>query len=390
MVNTGAALEMLDAVRGLHDDIGAAVPKMQDSRRADDGIIERVREIGVFDMVLPESLGGPGLTPLDNFRVVEALAVADASLAWSVMIGMDTGFYPGFLSREVFETIYPRRDLITAGKIAPEGRATRSGDGWMVEGRWSFGSCSPHADVFWGGVFLYDDGEMVVDEAGIPRFIAVNLPADSVEVHDNWDTIGLRASGSHDYSLVEPTFVPEECTWAPLEPMRNDWDEPLYRLHWWYIVKLAGVLTGIARHAIDEAISIAEGKLLIPGMKHLIDRPGTAETIARAEGAARSARAYLVEQIEEVWDRCVTGASLEPEDLVGLRLAMVQASDVACSVSRSMFDLVTTSAIQRGSTLSILMADAEVANTHVATSHRTWEPLGRRLSGRDPGPAPFI
>jgi hypothetical protein len=116
---------------------------------------------------------------------------------------------------------------------------------------------------------------------------------------------------------------------------------------------------------IDAAIAAAETKMVMPQRPLLIDRPGTLEAIARAEAAP-------------------------------LRLALVNAATVAAEVTRSMFDLMTTTAIKTDSVFAQLTADASVAKTHVVHSHRNRAPLGARLSGRPvegptgEGPTVFI
>ncbi len=362
---------------------------MQEERRLTAPVVAGLKGAGVFDMALPPALGGPGLDPLQQFEVVESLSIADASVGWCAMIGADSGYYPCFFDDAVAEELYPTRNLVTAGKIAPGGRADRVEDGWRVTGRWDFGSGSTHADRFVGGVFLHDeDGEHLVDDLGLPQWRAAFLPVDEVTVHDTWRTVGMRATASNDYEVVD-VFVAEHHLFDPLGPMT--WDDPICRLPWWYLCKVGGVLTALARRSIDEAVAAATDKMLMPEFVLLIDRPGTLETVARAEANARSARSFLLDTMHDVWQQCVADGDLSREVTAPMRLAMVHASQVAVDVTRSMFDLLTTSAIRADSIHARLMADAAVANTHVATSHRSWVPLGARLAGRQPtGPTVFI
>ncbi len=121
------------------------------------------------------------------------------------------------------------------------------------------------------------------------------------------------------------------------------------------------------------------------------DDPLYRQTLARAEAMTRSARALLVAEIERVWQACVEGGDLSLDVTAPLRLAIVNAATVAADVTRSMFDLMTTTAIKADSVFAQLVADASVAKTHVVHSHRNWAPLGARLSGRPiEGPTVFI
>ena len=379
---------ILQSAQNLQPSIRAEVSTMQAERRLTESVVSGMRQAGIFDMALPRSLGGPGLTPLEQFEVLESLTYADASVGWCAMIGADSGYLPGFLDDATLADLYPSRNLVTAGKVAPGGKAIRASDGWRVTGRWDFGSGSSHADRFIGGVFLCDeDGELLTDN-GRPMVRAAHLPRSNVVVHDTWNTIGMRATASNDYEVID-TLVPASWVYDPFGPMRRD--DVLYRMPWWFLVKHAGVLTGLARRAIDEGIAAATGKMLFPERVLLIDRPGTLEVIAQAEASARSARAFVTTEIERVWEACGNDGDLSRDATAPLRLAMIHASTVAVEVTRAMFDLLTTTSITAGSVFAQLVADAAVANTHVATSHRNWMPLGARLVGRPvAGPTVFV
>jgi indole-3-acetate monooxygenase len=56
---------------------------------------------GVFGMVVPHAWGGPELDPLTQFRIIEALAMADGSAGWCTMINCDTGWVTAFLDEDV-------------------------------------------------------------------------------------------------------------------------------------------------------------------------------------------------------------------------------------------------------------------------------------------------
>ena len=337
---------MLESVRGLQPMIRSEVPEMQAERRLTTTVVDAMRGADVFGMALPVSLGGPGLSPLEQFEVIEALTYADGSVGWCAMIGCDSGHFPGCLDAETVGQVYPTPNLVSAGKVQPMGVAVRTPNGWRVTGRWDFGSGSTHADRFIGGVRLCDEaGEALTNEHGQPLRRVAHLPYEEVTVHDTWDTVGMRATASNDYEVTDAE-IPDNWVFDVFAPMRRD--DPLYRLTMWFIVKHAGNTTALARRAIDEAIAAAT-KMVMPQRQLLIDHPGTLEAIARAEAAARSARAFLVAEIERVWQACLDRGDVSLDATAPLRLALVNAATVAAEVTRSMFDLMTTTAIKTDS-----------------------------------------
>ena len=85
----------------------------------------------------------------------------------------------------------------------PGTRATRTASGWRIDGRKLFCTMSPAATDLYVAV-TYADGE------GVDRYAYAMVPTDApgVVVHDDWDGLGMRASGSHSVSL-EGVELPE-------------------------------------------------------------------------------------------------------------------------------------------------------------------------------------
>jgi alkylation response protein AidB-like acyl-CoA dehydrogenase len=80
----------------------------------------------------------------------------------------------------------------------PATTATRTGGGWRVTGRKVFCTMSPAADVLYTAVTFADEG-------GGERYGYAMIPrtAAGVTVHDDWDALGMRASGSHSVSFED-------------------------------------------------------------------------------------------------------------------------------------------------------------------------------------------
>ena len=90
------------------------------------------------------------------------------------------------------------QDLTRPGTVA-----TRTESGWRIDGRKTFCTMSPAATDLYVAV-TYADGE------DIERYAYAMVPTDApgVVVHDDWDALGMRASGSNSISL-EGVALPE-------------------------------------------------------------------------------------------------------------------------------------------------------------------------------------
>ena len=79
---------MLESVRELQPTIRSEVREMQAGRRLTATVVDGMHASGVFGMALPRSLGGPELSPLEQFGVIEALTYADGSAGWDSVFAL--------------------------------------------------------------------------------------------------------------------------------------------------------------------------------------------------------------------------------------------------------------------------------------------------------------
>ena len=64
--------------------------EIDEARRLPPEVVARLREAGMFRLMMPKEWGGPELSPIEQVEVIEELAKANASAAWCVMIGCDS------------------------------------------------------------------------------------------------------------------------------------------------------------------------------------------------------------------------------------------------------------------------------------------------------------
>ncbi len=70
---------------------------IDEARKLPAEVVTRLREGGMFRLMMPKEWGGPELRPSEQVEIIEELAKANASAAWCVMIGCDSGFFAGYL-----------------------------------------------------------------------------------------------------------------------------------------------------------------------------------------------------------------------------------------------------------------------------------------------------
>jgi indole-3-acetate monooxygenase len=380
-----SATRTLEAARELGPKIRAAADEIEQGRRLPLHLVREMQRAGVFRMAMPRAWGGPELDFLAQLRVIEALSIADASAGWCTMIGVDGGYMTAYIDQAVAREMYRDLDSVTAITFAPPGKAVKTKDGFIVNGRWPFGSGCQHATWLIGHFMVFDGDSMRVGTNGLPETRFGFLPAEEGEILDTWTTNGLRGSGSHDWT-VKDGFIPEERTFNLAAPTLYR-QGPLYTLPNLLIYKVAGVGLGIARGAIEDFIAMASNKPLTfksPSANKtamLRDESYVQCTIAQAEALVSSARGFVFEAFGDLWNTLAAGDPPSLRQRARGRLAMAHASAACLQAVELLYKANGGSSVYAGNLFDRRLRDMQTANQHTVVSLKTWEVTGRVLLG---------
>jgi alkylation response protein AidB-like acyl-CoA dehydrogenase len=380
-----SATRTLEAARELGPKIRAAADEIEQGRRLPLHLVREMQRAGVFRMAMPRAWGGPELDFLTQLRVIEALSIADASAGWCTMIGVDGGYMTAYIDQAVAREMYRDLDSVTAITFAPPGKAVKTKDGFIVNGRWPFGSGCQHASWLIGHFLVFDGDSMRVGPNGLPETRFGFLPADEGEILDTWTTNGLRGSGSHDWT-VKDGFIPEERTFNLAAPTLYR-QGPLYTLPNLLIYKVAGVGLGIARGAIEDFIAMASNKPLTfksPSANKtamLRDESYVQCTIAQAEALVSSARGFVFEAFGDLWNTLAAGDPPSLRQRARGRLAMAHASAACLQAVELLYKANGGSSVYAGNLFDRRLRDMQTANQHTVVSLKTWVVTGRVLLG---------
>jgi alkylation response protein AidB-like acyl-CoA dehydrogenase len=321
--------------------------EVEASRRLTPPVVEALRSTGVFGMAMPRALGGPEVDILTQVEILEVLSAADASAGWCAMIGSDSGYYAAALSEGDAREVYSTPGSITAGYLAPAGRLEVTDGGYLLSGRWSFGSGCTHADVISGGAVLTRGGVALLGPDGRALQRVALLAAAEVAIHDTWHSTGLCGSGSHDYT-VSDVYVPAGHTFA-LDGPRCD--GTLYRWPGLLVANLMAVPLGVAADAIAVAMGVVAEKAGTPDSLPARDEPRVRAGVAKAQAMVGSARSYAFDTLGSFWSRLEAGDEPTFADRAALAGCMVHTVTTCRDAVSVLVETVGTAAIRRGSRL---------------------------------------
>jgi len=291
-----AIADVLPAVR----DSAARVDR---SARIEPRLIGRLAEAGLFRLLQPRAFGGLAADPADHLEAVHRIAGECGSTGWlASVLGVHSwhlGLFPEKAQREVWG---PDPSALISSSYAPSGRATPVGGGYRLTGHWSFSSGCEHARWCLTGALATDP------TGGPPRMMACLLPRADYRIVPNWDTVGLRGTGSHDI-VVEDVFVPEHRTLGTgpstpeVPPGLAVNREPVYRMPFpsMLTTAVAAPVVGIAAGVYAEHLAGLRERLA-DGSARAADRePERHLRLARAIGEVDAARTSLTGNIAELY-----------------------------------------------------------------------------------------
>lgn len=368
--------EMMARIDALDPLLRAEAEANEVGRRLTPRVEDALHSVGVYSISMPLELGGLEFAPRQVIEAIEALARADASTGWAAMaLQMAIGTTAAYLGEEPFAEIVAEggERTLAAGQGTRPGTASRVEGGYLLSGSWQFASGLLHATHVHTAALVVETGEVRV----------FTLPKEKVTIVDNWDVMGLRATGSVDYHCHE-VFVPAEHTYlaTTTEPRLGG---AVFRLGLANFagIQHAGWALGVGRRLLDEMQRIAASKTGTPAGAG-VDSSEFHSAYAHAEAVLRSARAWNMDvwaDIEATLDGGGT-ASTEQETLA--RLALGHVTSAAQEVGQIVYRWAGTAALRNGD-LNRVFRDLHGGTQHVTSGPGVLQGCGRRLAGLAPG-----
>ena len=202
--------------REIRDKVRALIPLIREDAQEGERIgaltprvLEALNDAGIYKMTMPEEWGGYALGTRDLLEIISVLGEGDGSAGWAAFVGIGIKNVLALDEQIVNEVKADAEGWVGPAVVGASvfatnvGRGRRVEGGWMVEGRWAFGSGSKHAR--WAMVGIEYDP---TTHPGTGRGVVV-MPLPDYEVVDDWNVMGLSGTASNSIRVTQETFVPE-------------------------------------------------------------------------------------------------------------------------------------------------------------------------------------
>ena len=375
----GAIVEPdLDDVARIAPVIAAWADDGERTRRLPPALLDALHGAALFRLLLPRRFGGAEM-PLHRYMpIIEAVARHDGSTAWCLGQANGCAMTAGFLEPDVAQAIWGDDPRAVLAWGPGKGSAVPERGGFRVTGRWSFASGMRHA-TWLGGMSAVPNGE---DPAPIRTML---FPADQAETTEIWDVLGLLGTGS-DAFAVNDLYVRDDHVYDRDEPSQRREPGPLYLfpLNSPYATGFSATALGLAQSMLDEFIGLAQKKTPRLAMKRLADEGVVQFEVGECRARLGAARAFLLDELESVWEEAAATDCLTLDHRMRIRLATTFAIREAKEVCDTVFDAAGATAIFASNGMQRRFRDLHTVAQQVQGRKGHLQTVGAHVLGLSP------
>lgn len=392
--------------RRMRDAVCAAAPGLAERAREGEQLgvlapetVSVLHEIGVFRITIPVELGGFALGARDTTEVVRALGRVDGSAGWTVIVSSASrsGLALGDrVKDEIFADVASWKGPLMFGAtvFSPKvGDGRKVDGGWMVKGRWAFGSGCKIAR--WGVVgFEYSD-----PETGQMRRAMGTLSRDQYTIVDDWHVMGMVATSSNSVRADEEVFVPEYRVVHTVDmPARMDALRGKYQglgfMHsatgtmvattTAFAALALGMTEGALEAFVEQAAKRAPFNLPYPTMA---DMASTQIVAGKARAVINTAAAVIERQADEIDRRALAGEDFHPWEEPEITMDLVHQIHACLHVIDGLQLALGSSTVGLSNPIQRFVRDVHVLATHGAFRVDPMAEInGRDIFGMEPFP----
>lgn len=381
-----SAAACLARARGLIPLLRQAADRIDAANELPSDVLDAMFEAKLFKLLLPRSLGGAELTPLEYIQCVEAVAEGDASAAWCMNQGSGCSMAAAYTDPAVAREVWGGpRDVLAWGQ-GPGAKAVRAPGGWKVTGSWSFASGSRHAT--WLGAWCPSfevDGTACTRPDGKPWERTLLMRRSQARIDDVWGVMGLRGTGSDTYS-VDGLFIDDaHCLTREYAPERRE-GGALYRFQSMqlYAGGFSSVALGVARAMLDSFITLAKTKSQAWSSEKMRDNHAIQHLIGYWDAAWKAARAALHASFHMTWNDVVATGELSLDHKIEIRQATTYAIHVSRDLCHAIFHEAGSTAIFNNQPFERRLRDINSVSQQTQGRRTHFETIGLYRLGGEP------
>ncbi len=346
-------------------------------------ILDTMRNEGVFRAMQPRRFGGSEAGIAEFFERQIEIAAADMSTGWLAGVMGVLAFHLALFPAEAQADVWDANpDALLACSYMQTGKATSTGGGYELSGRWRFASGADYADWFLLGAR--------VDRAGAVEPVIFLVPREDVEILQTWRATGLRGTGSQDLS-IERCFIPAHRLHSIKERFHGTSPglkvnrAPLYRIPLpQLLVRVVSVpAIGALRSGLAALIDHNVIRMDISGQR-VAGNPEVQLTVGEVATDVEEMLAVLHHGLRQLSGAASQGQDLPLQTRMLLRLQASRTAERCCRLMHRIFVAAGASGLTSDAPFGRLLADIQASRQHAANQYQPFgQSLGASLLGME-------
>ncbi|HWK34826.1 acyl-CoA dehydrogenase family protein, partial [Sphingomonas sp.] len=337
-----AADELISDIVALQPWLREKQAEAERQRRVPQDTVERLDAIGVYGITMPPRFGGADFSARDLFRIYEALGSGCGATSWTTWAATGGNLWSAAFPEQVVAPVYQapwvgNRTCAVGGSTRRlAGTARKVDGGWMTKGNWFFATASAHASHAYLAVYL--------DDADDSKVGMVLVPREQYMLLDDWDAMGLAATGSATIVIKDELFVPDAQFSSPqilIERLAalKQLGEPLRPGGLGRSVMVgSGNAVGMAEHALELFLQgIGKKPIAYSPYARQQDAPVTHLNVGYARLQIDSARRVAEAALDELDRMHAEGRDAVPADLVRFHADAAYVWDSCATATEMLF-----------------------------------------------------
>ncbi len=250
---------LLNEVETIASELRASAPDFDRTGELDVAAFERLRTAGVTAALVPREFGGAGATHAEVGQMLRVLGASDSAVGVTLamhshLVAAQVWRHHHGIDAEAFlRKVASGAIAISTGAsdwVASNGRTVKVEGGFRVSARKAPASGCEVGDLLVTSI-KWADTEPKVIHCAIP------FTADGVRIERTWDTLGLRATGSHTV-VLDDVFVPDAA--VSLTRSATQWHPVWNTVIGAALPLIMAAYVGIADAAVETALELTRGR----------------------------------------------------------------------------------------------------------------------------------
>lgn len=339
-------------------------------------VIDAVIDGGLNRLIMPKEYGFPQIDFTTFADMVKTVGYHNLSAAWVTYFYALHNAWVAFLPKHRMDEIYNDGGLI-ADIFAPVGSVEKVDGGFILNGKWNFVSGINYSE--WISL-----GAMYRPAEGPPDRIGLCMRVSELEVIVDWDSLGLRGSGSNTV-IANAIFVPDDMviSFNEMEKNRKPYNLQISEDYLYFNTSFSSAFylgfgamcIGAAERVVDEFVSRTKKRVRLTG-ENEGQSPKSQRVAAELTVKLKAAKGLLREYIDMLETDV---GQYNDGEYNAMRVSLIKnCLEIAVRATSTL----GASALAKGGIMEIMTRDLLTISTHVTSLYEdSIDQYGKEIFG---------